>query len=257
MIYQTKYFIDNPKATIILVHGIAEHSGRYEYLANILNENGYDVITYDQLGHGKSMGPRGKIQSFHNHIDVLNEIVLEEKQKNSKKLFLLGHSMGGLVVNLYQVKYGDVDGIVSVAAATDVPSNMKVFKFIGFKWLSFLRVKPTIFKKHLAKDPNVYLKTSTDPLMLKYMYVSLLGEMFIKGTKYLHGNLNNYNTPVLFVHGTADKIVNSKCSEDMFKLIPSSDKELKMYEGEYHELLNDYNKESIIRDIIDWLDERN
>ena len=65
MIFKTNYFIANPKATIIISHGIAEHSGRYKELAGILNENGYDVITFDHLGHGKSDGKRGNIKSFH------------------------------------------------------------------------------------------------------------------------------------------------------------------------------------------------
>lgn len=256
MIYQKNYFIENPKATIIIVHGIAEHSGRYEHVAKFLNDNQYDVITYDQLGHGKSSGKRGKIKSFHEHIDSLHKVVLHEKQRKQNKIFLLGHSMGGAVVNIYQVKYGQIDGIVSVAAATHTPNDMKIFKYIGFKYLSFISVSSDIFKNNLAKDPNVYLESTKDPLRLKRLYLSLLGEMFIKGVKYLHKNIDKYNAPVLFLHGKDDKIVSPEFSELMFNKIYSKDKEITLYDNGYHELLNDYNKNLVMQDIIKWLDVR-
>lgn len=143
--------IEQPKATIIIVNGIAEHGGRYEHVAKFLNYNNYDVITYDQLGDGKSSGKRGKIKSFHEHIDSLHKAVLHDKQRNNNKIFLLGHSMGGLVVNLYQVKYGDIAGVISVAAATQTPKDMKIFKYIGFKYLRFISVSSNIFNNDLAK----------------------------------------------------------------------------------------------------------
>ena len=256
MIYQKNYFVENPKATIIIVHGIAEHGGRYEHVAKFLNYNNYDVITYDQLGHGKSSGKRGKIKSFHEHIDSLHKVVLHDKQRNNNKIFLLGHSMGGLVVNLYQVKYGDIAGVISVAAATQTPKDMKIFKYIGFKYLSFISVSSNIFNNDLAKDPNVSINARKDPLRLKRLYLSLLGEMFIKGVKYLHKNIEKYDVPVLFLHGKDDKIVSPEFSELMFNKIYSKDKDIILYDNGYHELLNDYNQHLVMQDIIKWLDER-
>ena len=87
MIHQKNYFVENPIATIIIVHGIAEHGGRYEHVAKFLNDNGYDVITYDQLGHGKSSGKRGKIKSFHEHIDSLHKVVYMKSKEITTKRF--------------------------------------------------------------------------------------------------------------------------------------------------------------------------
>lgn len=257
MIYKNSRYIKNPKATVIIVHGIAEHSGRYLELANILNNEGYDVLLYDQIGHGKSSGKSGKLKSFHNHIDVLNQIVLSEKARTNNKVFLLGHSMGGLVVNLYAIKYGDIDGIVSVAAATETPANMKLFKYIGFFYLRWLKINTKIFKDDLAIDPSIYLKNLEDPLMLDYMYISLLGEMFIKGVKYLNKHVKKFKTPVLYLHGTSDKIVDYHASLKMMDKISSTDKNIILYEGEYHEILNDFNKTRVYNDIIDWLNNQN
>lgn len=253
MIYQKNYYIENPKATIIIVHGIAEHSGRYEYLANRFNQIGLDVVTYDHPGHGKSGGDRGKIKSYNDIIDTLHNIVLSERKRNNNKIFLLGHSMGGGTVNIYEAKYGDVDGIVSVAAATNTPSNMKLLRLTGFYFLRKVKINTKIFDKDLAHDPNVLAQNKLDPLMLKYMYVSLIGEMFIKGTKFLHKNINNFKTPILYIHGTSDNIVDYRFSEYMFNNIPTKDKEIKLYPNEFHELLNDYNKETVINDILEWL----
>ncbi|WP_162140104.1 alpha/beta hydrolase [Haploplasma axanthum] len=257
MIYQKDYFINNSKATIIIAHGIAEHSGRYEKIALTLNQNGYDVITYDHLGHGKSLGARGKIRSFHDHIDVLNMIVKKEKTRNNnKKIFLLGHSMGGEVVNLYAVKYGDVDGIISSSAATKTPSNAKILRVIGFWYLRWVPINTKIFDKFLAKDPKVLEKNKKDELMLSKMYISLIGEMFVKGIKYLNKNVSKFKTPVLYIHGTSDGIVDVSASKEIIEKISSTDKTLKIYEDEYHEMLNDYNGEKILIDIIEWVNDR-
>lgn len=257
MINFNKYYIDNPKGTIIIVHGIAEHSGRYLSLAKRFNNEGFNVLTYDHIGHGKSSGKRGKLKSFKDNINVLHEMVVGVKQEfPDGKVFLLGHSMGGGVVNLYAATYQDVDGIVSVAAATGTPRSANMLKYTGFWYLRWVRVNTKIFDNDLAKDPKVLELNKQDPLMLKYMYVSLIGEMFVKGIKYLNNNIENITAPIIYIHGTGDNIVNYHCSINMYNKIPSKDKELKLYDGEYHEILNDYNKEVVIKDIINWLNKR-
>jgi len=254
MIYKNKYFIENPKATIIIAHGIAEHSGRYDYLAKRFNKEGYDVITYDHIGHGKSGGKRGKLKSFHQMIDILHEIVLKEKERTNKKIFLLGHSMGGEIVNLYEAKYDDIDDIISSSAATNTLKEVRIFKYIGFSLLRWIKISTKRFDKFLAKDPAVLEKNKKDPLMLDHMYISLLGEMLVKGVNYLHKNINNFKNPILYIHGTKDGIVDYKFSQYMYDNIPTKDKEIILYDGEYHEMLNDYNKELIINDILKWLE---
>ena len=96
--------VADAKASIIITHGIAEHSGRYEEITKKLNDQGYSVIRYDLRGHGQSQGKRGALKSYHQFIDDLHVLVSEEKKANTKRifLFLIGHSMGGLIVNLYR-----------------------------------------------------------------------------------------------------------------------------------------------------------
>lgn len=253
MIFREKYLVKNPVANIIIVHGIAEHSGRYKNTALMLNSHNYNVYTYDLLGHGKSSGKKGRIKSYKDHLDTLHKYVLEVKEESNLKVFLLGHSMGGGLVNIYGVNYQDVDGIISIAAATMTPSNAKVLKYIGFWYLRWIKLSTKMFDKHLAKDPNVLALNKKDPLMLKHFYISLIGEMFIKGVKDIKTNIGKFNTPVLYLHGTSDKIVDYKASQYMFNNIQVEDKKIILYEDEYHEILNDYNKELVYKDIIEWL----
>src|SRR5690554_2734177 len=89
-LYIEKDIIDKSKPTVIIVHGIGEHSGRYLHVKNALNKAGYNVVRYDQRGHGKSTYPLGKLKSFHQLIDDL-KLIVDEVKLDSKKVFLLGH----------------------------------------------------------------------------------------------------------------------------------------------------------------------
>lgn len=244
--------INKQGKTVVIVHGIAEHSGRYKKVAKALNDNGYNVIRYDLRGHGLSSGSRGKIKSFHNHIDDLHLIVSDNR--NNDKIFLLGHSMGGLIVNLYAAKYGNVDGIISSGGANLTPKDAKILKYIGFWYLRWAKINSKRFDQGLSRDANVLKMKKDDILNLKYIYISLIGEMFVKGIKYLHQNINKITQPLLYLHGENDPIVTKEASIYMSKKIPSNDKTLKIYEGALHEILNEINQEEVINDIINWLD---
>ena len=104
LLHVKKDNVENAKATIIITHGIAEHSGRYQEITDVLNKEGFNVVRYDVRGHGQSQGRRGALKSYHQMIDDLHELVIEEKKNSDLKIFLIGHSMGGLIVNMYWVK---------------------------------------------------------------------------------------------------------------------------------------------------------
>lgn len=251
-LYIEKDIIDKSKPTVIIVHGIGEHSGRYLHVKNVLNKAGYNVVRYDQRGHGKSTYALGKLKSFHQMIDDL-KLIVEDVKLDSKKVFLLGHSMGGLVVNLYAAKYGDVSGIISSGAATKTPKNAKILKYIGFWYLRWLKVGTKNVVEGLSRDKEVAIKYENDPLVLNKFSISLIGEMFIKGAKYLHKNLNKINVPILYLHGEKDPIVPASNSKFMYQNISVNDKELIIYEGALHEIYNETNKEEVISDTIKWL----
>lgn len=249
--------VKDPKASVIITHGIAEHSGRYEEITKKLNDASYTVIRYDLRGHGQSQGKRGALKSYHNVIDDLHVLVDEEKKLNAKKIYLIGHSMGGLIVNLYAVKYPkSVHGIISSAAPSYFIKDVLPFRFIGYKWLGFANKKNDLADDSLSRIKEVEKDYVSDPLNLKSFKFSLAGNMFVGGVRYLNKYLERYETPVLILHGSADKIVPSMFSERLHQLIPHTDKKLIIYPNAYHEIFNDIDREVVFTDVIEWLNKK-
>jgi alpha-beta hydrolase superfamily lysophospholipase len=244
--------IKDSKGVVIITHGIAEHSSRYDYFVKKLNESSYDVFTYDLRGHGRSGGDKGKVDSFKDFINDLHEIVkyLAPKYTN---IFLFGHSMGGEIVNLYNATYDDCMAIVSSAASTNTPIDANILKFLP-KFLIKGIKKKTSFGDTLTHNQEIVNAYNNDPLVLRYFYGSLAYEMFIKGIKYLNKNINNMKTPILFLHGEMDLIVSPKFSQILYDKIPISDKNIIIYQNSRHEILNEESKDLVILDVINWFD---
>lgn len=248
--------VEDSKATVIITHGIAEHSGRYQEMTKKLNKAGYTVVKYDIRGHGKSQGKRGKLKSYHQTIDDLHQIVLTEKKQKPKNIYLLGHSMGGLIVHMYVVKYNDIDGVIASAAPTYFISDVLPFRIIGYRWLGFIPRKTNFADGKLSRIKEVEQAYIDDPLNLKTFYFSLAGSMFIGGVRYLGHNVKKYKVPVLLIHGDADKSVPVEFSKKFLKAISSTDKELITFDGAYHEVFNDLCKKEAYTSLIKWLDHR-
>ena len=256
LIHTKRDEVDSPKATVIITHGIAEHSGRYGVITDHLNEAGYTVVRYDLRGHGLSQGKRGKLKSFHQFIDDLHAIVTQEKKQSKQKVYLIGHSLGGLIVDLYAVKYGNIDGIISSAAPSHYIHDVLPLRFLGYKMLGWVPKKSNFANDQLSRIKEVEELYVSDPLNLKYFHISLAGTMFVSGVRYLNKNISAYQTPVLLIHGGNDKIVPHQMSQRLFELIPANDKKIIIYENNYHEIFNDLDQEKVFKDIIKWLDER-
>lgn len=256
LLHVKKDNVENAKATIIITHGIAEHSGRYQEITDVLNKEGFNVVRYDVRGHGQSQGRRGALKSYHQMIDDLHELVIEEKKNSDLKIFLIGHSMGGLIVNMYGVKYHDIDGIISSAAPSYFIKDVLPFRIIGYKWLGFLAKKTNFADDQLSRIKAVEEAYINDPLNLKKFYFSLAGNMFVSGVRYLNKNIKYQQTPILILHGGNDKIVPTEFSQRLMEMIPHDQKELIIYKDNYHEIFNDLDKETVFKDVVRWLKER-
>jgi len=241
------------KGTLIITHGLAEHSGRFEDIAKRIVNEGYNVITHDLRGHGKSQGKRGSIKSYKLFIEDLNTIIkLEKKSNPNQKIYLLGHSMGGLITNLYNIEYGKVDGAIIVASPLDYivkPTlfNKITFKLMGSKkrWTNFADEKLS----HNAHNLN-------DPLNLKYFRVDLIYQTLIKGLSKLINNFNKINLPLLFLYGKKDLLVPLEKSLESHNKFGSKNKRFITYDESKHDLLHDIEKEKVLNDIVNWLNER-
>ncbi|MGB4839575.1 MAG: lysophospholipase [Saprospiraceae bacterium] len=258
-LYTKDYPVKNPKANLLIVHGLHEHCERYQQVADSLNEIGVSVFTFDLRGHGQSGGPRHIIQDMDEYRqDVEN--VYRSIPKNIP-FFILGHSMGGLIaVNflLYQERT-DVNGVILSGAALEVgkditPTTVKIVRFIGkyFPGLKTSKLNP----KSISRDPEAVESYVSDPLITKDGAKAGLGLALINSINQTKTILSQFNFPVLIMHGGADKITNPEGSKALFALASSSDKTLKIWDGAYHEIFHETNKEEIIAFMTSWVSER-
>ena len=243
--------------TVIIVHGIAEHSGRYEDMMQFFYDNDISSFAFDLRGHGQSAGERGKLKDFKLILDDVHHIVHHVKKAYPKdQVFMLGHSLGGLITHMYAVTHQDVVGIITSGAPTNFIKDVLPIRLIGPKLLGWYHVKTNFADEKLSRIPSVEKDYIHDPLNLKKMYGSLIGQMMVLGVRYLKKNINKHHVPSLILHGEEDKIVPKSMSESMFENIPSKDKLLMIYPSAYHEIFNDLDKEKCLNDVVKWILDR-
>ncbi|MBR6800547.1 MAG: lysophospholipase [Eubacteriaceae bacterium] len=259
-IYAEKHAVEGAKAVITVIHGLGEHIGRYAYFIGKLNESGYTVYGLDLYGHGQSGGMRGYLDDFQRFVDEAIYLVNYAKAENpDKKHFLFGHSMGGCIVSTVgEQTDGLVDGIILSGACTDVPPSAAKLQG-AIKVLSKIAPKAKLgnsLGEFVSRDKDVVEYYNTDPLNLKKLTFSLYNQFCVIGANNSRDNAGKFSYPVIILHGSEDKLSDPQASVNFYNNISSSDKSLKMYEGLYHEILNEPEKDEVISDILAWLEER-
>lgn len=254
---QTKIFYNyseviDAKGLVILVPGLSEHSGRYAHIAKYLNDHNYSTITFDNRGNGKSGGPKGDLKNYNDYLDDLHAIK-EMASKFHKGIFLLGHSLGGFIVNAYACKYGDIKGVISSGAVGVFLTKVTIFRFLPFRPLGGLNIKNGL-STVLSHDENIAIAYNKDPFVNKTNKLRLMGNCFIKGVRYLRKNIKNVNLPILYLHGGDDRIVPLKSTKYLYETVGSKDKEIHIFEGMYHEIFNEVEKEIPLSIVVGWLD---
>lgn len=248
-----KSYPDQMQAIVIIVHGIAEHALRYEHVTQALLKHAYGVVRYDHRGHGQSAGVRGDIPYKGVFIDDLKRVVDEVKRdRPNHKIFLLGHSMGGYIVNAYATQYHDIDGIISSGAVAVFLKDVLPLRIIPTRLIGFLRHK-NAFSAGISKDERVVKAYDADPLVLKNFTFRLVGFMFVSGVRFLRKHIKNHHTPTLFLHGKSDSVVPYQSSVWLHEHVSHSDNTLILLDGLYHEILNEPEKEVVISHILSWL----
>jgi len=258
-IFEKTWSCDAPKGLVIITHGIAEHIGRYEHVAQALVRGGYQVIGWDLRGHGKSLGKRNYINRFTEYLDDLAE-VLKRVRKNYPELpiFLMGHSLGGGITTYFTIdRKPNVSGLVLSGASVKVSDDISPLlqKISGV--LSVLVPKLPAIKldsSFISKDPAVVTDYDTDPLNYRGGILARTGSELLKSTKIISARMAELELPMLIMHGGEDKLADVSGSEMLHAKVSSKDKTLKIYEGLYHEIMNEPEKEQVFADILAWLD---
>jgi alpha-beta hydrolase superfamily lysophospholipase len=246
-----------PKGVVIIVHGICEHSGRYDHVVSRLNAGGFSVFRFDLRGHGRSGGERGFVSDFNLFIEDTDQVVnLAREEYPDLPLFLLGHSMGGFIAACYGVKYPDpLTGLIHSGAAVIVLPMVAALGDFDYDALAMNPI-PNDLSEMVSRDPQVVKAYQEDPLVQKSFTTKLMGEVFIRGAKWLMGNMSGYRYPCLILHGGGDQIVPPDASRYLHEHISSSEKTLRVYDGLYHEILNEPEKETVLEDIRQWIEAR-
>lgn len=259
--YQAWVPAGKPKAILVIAHGGFEHAGRYAHVADYMTRVGYWVWACDHRGHGRSAGKRGHIDSFDDYIADLGHIVRIAKEKApSVKVFLLGHSLGGLIALNYAERRGEeLSGLV--VTSPGLKGKMKVSAAMVFMASILSRIAPGFSIKVgldatlISRDREVVQKYVSDPLVHRFVTSRFVTETLRAQEETMLG-ADKLTVPCLVLQAGDDGLVDPSVTTDFFKRMASADKTLKVYEGFYHEILNEPGKESVLRDIDAWISAR-
>ena len=247
---------------MVIVHGINEHSGRYGRLAGDLNRHGYAVYAMDLRGHGRSeRAARVSVRWFDEYLDDV-EILLERvaARQPGKPLFLLGHSMGGAIVTLLGIeRQPPVRGLVlsspSVVVGGGVfPMLRRLASLVGFVWPTLRLVRLGCW--YISRDPAVIEAFKNDPLVFHDRFPVRTGAEILRAAKRIQRGMERLQLPLLILHGTKDVVTDAEGSRLLAARAGSSDKTLRLYEGLYHEVFSEPEREQVLADMLAWLDAR-
>lgn len=246
---------DQPKASVFIVHGLGEHSGRYGNIINALKD--YNLFLFDLRGHGESGGKRGHVIRFDEYLDDIDALRNEVKPLMRGKSFLLGHSMGGLIVLRYAIYRSE--GLAGVAASGPLLGvNVKVPKIKDMLGRVVANVLPGLLMSNeidtnmLSHDKAVVDAYNSDPLVHSKVSARWYVEM-IKAMEDTNANAEKLTIPCLIMHGSSDALTNPRSSRMFFEHAGSKDKTYKLYEGYYHEIFNEVEKQKPLSDLSEWI----
>lgn len=250
---------DTPKATVAVIHGLAEHGGRYATVADALTSRGYAVHALDLRGHGRSEGARCYTMSFSNYLDDLERFI-RRIHTNDRPLFLVGHNLGGTIITLAALtRKLDVAGVV--LSAPVLPGSIDLGGKRGrlVTLVSRLAPRTPLVKLHpelMSREPEVVKRYHADPFIYHGRLRAGMITALARALHRIDRDAASFDLPVLLLHGAADPVVNAEATRTFRERISSTDATLKIYEGAYHEVFNDRERPRVMNDLAAWLDQR-
>lgn len=251
-----------PKARLTIVHGLGDHSGRYTGLAGDLAAAGIAVCAADYRGHGRSEGQRGFVTSWEDlRRDVRRSLAWCAHQVPDVPHFLMGHSLGGLIVSEFLTQpdietYNLRAAIVSAPALINnaVPEYLMVLSRILSRIWPTLSMNTQLDANGIAKDPAEVQRYINDPL-IHVKGTPRLGAEADAAMQRVWANPAAFRTPLLIIHGEHDALIPVESSRRLYAtLAPGLDKQLIVYPGGYHESHTDTPRQQLPIDIAAWID---
>ncbi|XP_078270368.1 monoglyceride lipase-like isoform X1 [Rhinoraja longicauda] len=253
-----------PRALVMIVHGAGEHSGSYMNLASMLVNQSLFVFSHDHVGHGQSEGQRLNVSNFKVFVrDSLQHIDMMKRRHPGLKIFLLAHSMGGLIAIYVMLdRPQDIAGAILIAPLVTLnPQSAKPWKVYCTKLLCHLVPNLSLGimdPQWLSRDENVVASFTADALCHHGAMKVGFAAVLLNAIAGLENLLPTIVTPVLILHGDADKMCNVKGSQLMYELAASTDKTLKVFEECFHQLHKELPE--VVKEVLEliqsWLNER-
>jgi len=249
-----------PRAVVVIVHGASEHSSRYAHVAEALVTAGYGVYAQDHRGHGRSPGKRAQLDRLdHVVADLRTFVDLAASRHPDAPLYLLGHSMGGGISVAYAVRHqGTLDGLVLSAPVADPNAANAATRTLSrivaaiAPDLGVFSVDPAL----VSRDPEVVRRYEEDPLVYHgKLPARTVAEMTAAVARFPE-EVVGLRLPLLVMHGGADELVPQAGSRMIHERAGSKDKTLEIWEGLYHEILNEPEQQRVLELVVGWLGER-
>jgi len=258
-LYYQRWRADGPpKAVLPIVHGYGEHSGRYGNVVDWFVPRGYSVYAFDLRGHGRSPGKQGELRDFGDYReDVRAFLDLVHEAEPERPVFLMGHSMGGLIVLNYVLH--DPSGLDGVVASGPVLCAPGISSFLLWLCKVLAPVWPNLIMDSgldataLSRDASVGEAYVNDPLVHGKGSPCMVNEL-MKAVDWTQAHAAELALPCLIVHGSEDQLSDAQASQEFFDHVTFADKERIEYEGYYHEVFNELGKEKVFADIEGWLE---
>jgi acylglycerol lipase len=251
--------IGRPRAAIVMCHGVNSHGGQYLWPGTQFAAAGFAAFALDLRGRGKSDGARYYVDDIAQYVaDVAAVITLAKSRFPGLPVFLLGHSAGGVVSSTYALDHqAELAGLICESFAFKVPAPDAALAVI--KGLSRIAPRLPVLKlrnEDFSRDPIAVRILNSDPLTLNEAQPARTVAALVRANERLRREFPRIKLPVLILHGTADKATLPSGSQFFFDTAGSRDKTLKLYDGFFHDLLNDVGKDAVLADIRAWIEAR-
>jgi alpha-beta hydrolase superfamily lysophospholipase len=249
---------ERAERAVLLVHGWAEHSGRYEHVGVWLAARDCTVHAYDHRGHGLSAGPRGHLRRFDELLDDLERALAQLRTAQPGiPLFVVGHSMGGLLTAAFAAeRTPEIAGAATSGAAlavADAPPRVQLALLrLAARVLPRLRMDRPIRPEALSRDPDVGRAYAADPLVLRRMTLGF-GAAFLGAIEPTLAAAPRVAVPMLLLHGSDDRLCPAEGSRRFFAGLSHPRSALRIYPGLRHEILNEPEREAVLGDLLEWM----
>ena len=250
----------SPKGMLTLCHGQSEHIGRYNYLGQRLTDAGYGLYMAELRGHGESQGQRGHVDDFRQYKADFQTMLDQSRQRQPDVPHVLGgHSMGGLIASHYAMGLtGGYSAVVLSSAWIDTAADINPLTFMLAQvmqvvWPSFSQ-DTGLDPKLLSHDEAVVEAYEKDPLVHGKMSAGAFSTL-VKAQEEVRKNAHQITLPLYMIHGSEDGIADPQATQHVYEKAASKEKIYKLYQGLYHELFNELERDTVIDGLIIWLDE--